>query len=131
MGKGVLCIMGLTGGSFEILAQTAGTFSTPTVRGVAFGGYDRQILHGDRLAELDARYSLRTESGHLIYVRASGRRHAAPSLFISCSAASLTPMIETGAPELRRMNCHAFIGSSRSEPNAQHTRIFAVDYSAS
>ena len=31
-------------------------------------------------AELDARYNLRTEGGHLIYVRVSGRRYATPEI---------------------------------------------------
>ena len=80
MGKGIRRIMHLTGGTFEIPGQTAGTFSTPAVRGVVVGGYDWQILHSDSLAELDARYNLRTDDGGLIYVHASGRRYASPEI---------------------------------------------------
>src|SRR6185437_16931776 len=78
MGKGVRRIQHLTGGSFEVPAQDGGTFSTPLVKGEVLGGYDWQILHSDRYAELDARYNLRTDDGHLVYVRASGRRYASP-----------------------------------------------------
>ena len=139
MGKGVRRIMNLTGGTFEIPEQTGGTFSTPAVKGIVLGGYDWQILHSDQLAELDARYNLRTEDGHLIYIRALGRRYASPEILQKLLRGepaqrgpnyygASTPIIETGAPHLRWMNHHAFIGNSRSEPNAQNLRIFAVDY---
>jgi hypothetical protein len=139
MGKGIRRIMHLTGGTFEIPAQTGGTFSTPAVRGVVLGGYDWQILHSDSLAELDVRSNLRTDAGHLIYVRASGRRYASPEILQKLLRGepaergpeyygTSTPIIETGAPELQWMNHHAFIGNSRSERNAQNLRVFAVDY---
>jgi hypothetical protein len=139
MGKGVRRVMHLTGGTFEIPAQRGGTFSTPAVKGAVLGGYDWQILHSERYAELDARYNLRSEDGHLIYVRASGRRYATPETLQKLMRGepaprgpdyygASTPLIETGKPELLWMNHHAFIGNARSEPNAQHLRIFAVDY---
>ena len=61
---------------FEIPAQKGGTFETPRVTGTVVGGFDWQILHSDRLASLDTRFQLRTDGGHLIYVRAEGRRYA-------------------------------------------------------
>jgi hypothetical protein len=139
IGKGIRRIMTLTGGTFEVPAQSGGTFSTPAVKGVVLGGYDWQVLHSDRLAELDARYNLRTEAGHLIYVRATGRRYASPEILRKLLRGepaargpdyygASTPVIETGAPELLWMNHHAFIGNSRSEPDAQHLRFFVVDY---
>ena len=139
MGKGIRRIMTLTGGSFEVLAQTGGTFSTPAVKGVVLGGYDWQILHSDRYAELDARYNLRTDDGHLIYVRASGRRYATPEVLQKLMRGepaqrgpdyygASTPIIETGAPDLLWMNHHAFIGNSRSEPGVQNLRFFVFDY---
>ena len=139
MGKGVRRIQHLTGGSFEIPAQKGGTFTTPAVRGAVLGGHDWQILHSDRLVELDARYNLRTEDGHLIYVRASGRRYASPENLQKLMRGepvergpdyygASTPIIETGAPDLLWMNHHAFIGNSRSEPGVQNLRFFVVDY---
>jgi hypothetical protein len=141
MGKGIRRIQTLTGGRFEIPAQTGATFATPLVRGVVLGGYDWQILHSDRLAELDARYNLRTDDGHLIYVRASGRRYASPENLQRLMRGepvvrgpdyygASTPLIETGAPDLLWMNHHAFIGNSRSEPGVQNLRFFVVDYGA-
>jgi hypothetical protein len=139
MGKGVRRVQMLTGGTFEVPAQTGGTFSTPSVKGIVLGGYDWQILHSDRYAELDARYNLRTDDGHLIYVRASGRRYASPEALQKLLRGepvprgpdyygASTPLIETGAPGLLWMNHHAFIGNSRSEPGVQNLRFFVVDY---
>lgn len=139
MGKGIRRIQTLTGGSFTIPAQTGGTFSTPRIDGIVLGGHDWQILHSDRYAELDARYNLRTDDGHLIYVRASGRRYATPDILQKLMRGEAvqrgpdyygasTPLIETGAPDLLWMNHHAFIGNSRSEPGVQNLRFFVVDY---
>ena len=139
MGKGIRRIMNLTGGTFEIPAQNAGTFETPYVRGVVLGGFDWQILHSETLAELDARYNLRTEDGHLIYVRVSGRRYGTPEVLQKLMRGepvtrgkdyygASTPLIETAAPGLEWMNHHAFVGNSRSEPAVQNLRMFAVDY---
>jgi hypothetical protein len=139
MGKGVRHVQTLTGGTFEVPAQTGGTFSTPSVKGIVLGGYDWQILHSDRYAELDARYNLRTDDGHLVYVRASGRRYASPEALQKLLRGepvsrgpdyygASTPLIETGVPELLWMNHHAFIGNSRSEPGVQNLRFFVVDY---
>jgi len=78
MGKGVRRIMNVTGGTFEIRAQKGVTFETPEVKGAVIGGFDWQILHSERLASLDTRFQLRSDDGHLIYVRAEGRRYASP-----------------------------------------------------
>ena len=138
-GKGTRRVMHLQGGTFDIPAQTGGTFATPAKRGIVLGGYDWQVLHSDRLAELDARYNLRTDDGHLIYVRARGRRYATPDILAKLLRGepakrgpnyygASTPLIETGDPDLLWMNYHAFVGNSRSEPDHQNLRIFAVDY---
>ena len=139
IGKGVRRVQTLTGGTFEVPAQTGGTFSTPSVKGIVLGGYDWQILHSDRYAELDARYNLRTDEGHLVYVRASGRRYGGeggggrvmggePEQSGHNYYGASTPIIEKGVPELAWMNHHAFIGNSRSEPGVQNLRFFVVDY---
>lgn len=139
MGKGIRRVQQLKGGRFEILAQRGGSFETPAKKGVVLGGYDWQILHGESLAELDARYNLRTDDGHLIYVRAAGRRYATPEILARLMRGepaqrgrdyygASTPLIETGDPDLLWMNHHAFVGNSRSEPGVQNIRFFVVDY---
>jgi len=66
VGKGVRRIVPITGGDF----------AGPGLRGtVLAGGADWQIIRGDGVAELEARYTLRTEDGALIYVRNHALRH--------------------------------------------------------
>ena len=138
MGRGVRRILPMLGGTFEIPAQKAGSFSTPQVQGTVVGGADWQVLHGDSYSELDARITLRTEGGHYLLLRASGRRYAPPDVikrllagdpvqrdeYYGCSAT----VIETSAPELKWMNYHQFIGNARTEGNVHHVRYFAIDY---
>jgi hypothetical protein len=138
MGRGVRRILPFLGGTFEIPAQKGGTFATPEVKGTIVGGADWQILHGESLSELDARITLRTESGHYIFIRASGRRYAPPDVlqrllagepvgrdeYYSCSST----VIETSVLGLQWMNHHQFIGNVRTERSVHHVRYFAIDY---
>src|SRR6185312_16552860 len=57
-------------GERRIVPITGGAFEGPGLRGrVLPGGADWQMIRPDHTAELDARYTLETESGGLIYVR--------------------------------------------------------------
>jgi hypothetical protein len=89
--------------------------------------------------ELDVRYNLRTDDGHLIYFRAAGRRYATPEVLQQIMRGEAarrgpdyygvsTPLIETGDPDLLWMNYHAFVGNSRSAPGVHNIKIFTVDY---
>jgi hypothetical protein len=63
-------------GGRRIVAITGGDFSGPQLRGeVLPGGADWQVLRSDGVAELEARYTLRTDDGALIYVRNQALRH--------------------------------------------------------
>jgi hypothetical protein len=63
-------------GGRRIVAITGGEFSGPNLRGAVLpGGADWQILRSDGVAELEARYTLRTDDGALIYVRNHALRH--------------------------------------------------------
>jgi hypothetical protein len=57
------------------------------------GGADWQIIRSDGVAELEARYTLRTEDGALIYVRNHALRHG-PAAVLAALAAG-----ETVAPD--------------------------------
>jgi len=138
MGKGLRRILPILGGTFHIPSQKGCTFETPEIKGVVVGGADWQILHSDSLAELDARITLRTDDGHYILLRASGRRYAPPDVlkrllagdpvgrneYYGCSST----VIETSAPGLEWMNYHQFIGNARTEKSVHHVRYFAIDY---
>lgn len=65
-GKGLRRAIPILGGSFE----------GPEIKGeVVPGGYDWQLLRNDNVAEIDARYLLKTNDGVLISIINKGLRH--------------------------------------------------------
>ncbi len=74
-------------GGRRIVPITGGEFTGPQIRGAVLpGGADWQVLRHDSVAELEARYTLRTDDGALIYVRNHALRHG-PSEIIAALAA--------------------------------------------
>ena len=66
---------------------TGGEFAGPQLRGkVLPGRADWQILRGDGVAELEARYTLRTDDGALIYVRNHALRHGPADVIAALTA---------------------------------------------
>ena len=63
-------------GRRRIIGITGGSFSGAKLSGrVLPGGADWQVIRADGVADLDARYTLETGDGALIYVRNRGYRH--------------------------------------------------------
>jgi len=74
-------------GGRRIVPITGGEFSGPELRGtVVPGGADWQVLRHDGVAELEARYTLRTDDGALIYVRNHALRHGPPEVIAALAA---------------------------------------------
>lgn len=74
-------------GGRRIVPITGGDFSGARMRGeVVPGGADWQVLRGDGVAELEARYTLRTDDGRLIYVRNLAVRHGPPEAMAALAA---------------------------------------------
>jgi Protein of unknown function (DUF3237) len=70
-----------TYGKRRIIPITGGTFEGPNIRGtVLAGGADWQTLRTDGTADLDTRYTLKTDDGTLIYIQNKGIRHAKPDV---------------------------------------------------
>ncbi len=68
-------------GERRIIPITGGRFEGPRLKGeVLPGGADWQVVRRDGSAHLDARYTLRTDDGALIYVRNVGVRHGPPDV---------------------------------------------------
>jgi hypothetical protein len=60
-----------------VVPITGGAFAGPRLSGVVLpGGEDWQLIRGDGVVEVDARYVLQTESGARIHVRNRGILHA-------------------------------------------------------
>ena len=74
-------------GRRRIVPIESGAFDGPLVRGsVIPGGADWQIVREDGVTELEARYTMQTDAGELIYVRNVGLRHAPPGILQKLSA---------------------------------------------
>ncbi|HEV3330959.1 MAG TPA: DUF3237 domain-containing protein [Bryobacteraceae bacterium] len=68
-------------GNRRIIQILGGSFEGPGLKGrILQGGADWQILRTDGAAELDARYTLQTDQGALIYVVNRGLRHGPPEV---------------------------------------------------
>jgi hypothetical protein len=65
----------------RIINITGGTFDGPNMKGtIVSGGADWQTIRTDGTADLDARYTLKTDDGALIYIQNRGIRHAKPEV---------------------------------------------------
>jgi hypothetical protein len=117
VGKGVRRIVPIIGGDF----------SGPRLRGeVLPGGADWQVLRSDGVAELEARYTLRTDDGALIYVRNHALRHGPRDVIAALSAgAPVDPstyyfrgatFFETGAAHYAWIAKHIVVCTGGREP---------------
>lgn len=102
-------------GERRIINITGGSFSGAKLSGeVLPGGADWQIVRADGAALLEARYTLRTDDGALIYVTNRGIRHGPPEVLARIAQGELvdpslyyfraTPSFETGAANYLWLN---------------------------
>lgn len=75
-----------TYGKRRIIPITGGTFEGPNLKGTILpGGADWQTVRADGSADLEARYTLKTDDGILIYIQNKGIRHAKPEVLARLS----------------------------------------------
>ena len=124
-------------GRRRIINITGGTFRGERLSGkVLPGGADWQVIRGDGVADLDARYTLETSDGALIYVRNHGYRHGPaevlkklaagedvdPSLYYMRTA----PLFETGDPRYAWLNRLICVGTGVRKKSSVHLEVFEV-----
>ena len=121
----------------RIIDITGGTFEGPGLKGTVLpGGADWQLIRGDGFTEIDARYTLRTEDGDLIYVSNIGIRHAAPEVMRRLNAGEVVdpseiyfravPTFETSAPEHAWLMRSIFVATGERYPNGVIIRFWRV-----
>ena len=102
-------------GERRIIHIRGGAFSGPRLFGrVLPGGADWQIIRGDGIVEVEARYTLKTHDGALIYVCNWGLRHGPEEVMKRLVSGEevdpseyyfrTTPIFETGAPGYKWLN---------------------------
>ena len=100
------------------------------------GGADFQLIVNERMAELDARYTIETAGGDLIFVQNHAVRTAAPevmaklvrgepvppeSVYFRC-----TPSFETASASLAWITERLFVGTGARHPDKVVMRFFEV-----
>lgn len=100
------------------------------------GGADFQLIVGERMARLEARYVLETEAGDRIYVHNDAVRTAAPEVMArlvrgepvdpSLVYFRCAPRFEASAPSLAWMMERVFLGTGLRRPNDVVMRFFEV-----
>ena len=100
------------------------------------GGADFQLIVNERMAELDARYTLELDSGELIYVQNRAVRAGAPEdmqrlargepvdpslIYFRCS-----PSFETAAPRFAWLSERIFVGTGMRLPSQVRMRFFVA-----
>jgi hypothetical protein len=123
-------------GRRRIIGITGGSFSGRLSGRVLPGGADWQIVRADGTADLDARYTLETSDGALIYVNNRGYRHGPkdviarlvkgedldPALYYMRT----TPWFETSAPAYDWLNRIVCVGTGARRPAGVELELFEV-----
>jgi hypothetical protein len=124
-------------GRRRIIAITGGRFSGERLSGrVLGGGADWQVIRADGVADLDARYTLQTHDGALIYVTNRGYRHGPaavmqrlaageevdPSLYYMRTA----PRFETGDARYAWLNRVICVASGARRAAAVELEVFEI-----
>jgi hypothetical protein len=124
-------------GRRRIIGITGGRFSGAKLCGrVLPGGADWQVIRADGVADLDARYTLETGDGALIYVRNRGYRHG-PSNILEKLAADeavdpslyymrTTPLFETGDARYDWLNRMICVATGARRAAAVELEVFSV-----
>jgi hypothetical protein len=108
-------------GRRRIVPLTGGTFAGPELNGTLLPGAsaDWQIVLPDGTALGDIRLTLRTDRGHLLYVRSQGVRHGSAEVLARLSRGEAvdaseyvfrtSTQIETAAPDFDWLNKGVFV----------------------
>jgi Protein of unknown function (DUF3237) len=124
-------------GRRRIIPITGGEVSGARLSGrVLPGGADWQIVRPDGVAYLDARYTIETHDGALVYVRNLGYRHGPPEVVARLAAGEAvdpalyymrtTPWFETGDGRYAWLNRTVCVGNGERLADAVRIDFYAV-----
>ena len=124
-------------GERRIINIKGGVFSGPILSGrVLPGGADWQIVRYDGITEVEARYTLETYDGALIYVSNGGLRHGPKEVMERLASGEevnaaeyyfrTTPIFETGAPGYSWLNGLVSIAAGQRRANEVIITVYEV-----
>jgi hypothetical protein len=125
------------GGLRRIVPILGGVADGPGLCGeVLPGGADFQLIRPDGVAEIEARYTLRTREGALVHVVNRGLRHAAPEDMARLLRGEAVPpervyfrtapIFETAAPDLAWLHRRLFVAIGERRPDRVLLDVFAL-----
>jgi len=124
-------------GRRRIIGITGGRFSGERLSGrVLPGGADWQVIRADGVANLDARYTLETHDGALIYVTNRGYRHGPPAVMQRLATGEevdpalyymrTTPLFETGDTRYAWLNRMICVATGARRAAAVELEVFEI-----
>lgn len=124
-------------GRRRIIGITGGRFSGERLSGrVLPGGADWQVIRADGVADLDARYTLETNDGALIYVRNRGYRHGPAEVLRRLAAGEnvdpslyymrTTPRFETGDARYAWLNRIICVATGARKAASVELEVFEI-----
>jgi hypothetical protein len=124
-------------GRRRVIPITGGRFAGERLSGrVLPGGADWQVIRADGVADLDARYTLETGDGALIYVHNKGYRHGPEDVIRRLAAGETvdpshyymrtTPWFETGDGRYAWLNRIVCVGTGARRPAAVELEVFEI-----
>jgi len=124
-------------GRRRIIGISGGKFTGARLSGrVLPGGADWQVIRADGVAYLDARYTLETDDGALIYVNNKGYRHGPKEVIERVARGEevdpglyymrATPWFETSAPQYAWLNRTICVATGARRPAAVELDFFEV-----
>jgi hypothetical protein len=124
-------------GRRRIIGITGGTFSGARLSGrILAGGADWQVIRADGTAYLDARYTLETADGALVYVSNQGYRHGPKAVIDRLARGEdvdpalyymrTTPWFETSAPAYAWLNRAVCVGTGARRAQAVELDFYEV-----
>jgi hypothetical protein len=128
----------LPSGTRRIIDILGGTVEGPNISGtIRPGGADWQMIRReDGFTDVDARYTIETDSGSIIYVQNIGIRHAPADVMRRLNAGEevdqseiyfrAVPKFETGDPELEWLMRSIFVCTGERYPNGVIIRFFRL-----
>ena len=124
-------------GGRRFVAITGGRVSGRKLSGhILPGGADWQVVRGDGVADISARYAIETAAGATVLVASDGLRHGPPDVIERLSRGeSVDPALyyfrtamrfETADPSLGWLNCILAIAFGRRGALSVHLDVFEV-----
>ena len=124
-------------GRRRIIPITGGRISGERLSGrVLPGGADWQVVRADGVADLDARYTIETTDGALVYVANRGVRHGPPEVLRKLAAGEpvdpalyymrTTPWFETGDARYAWLNRIVCVATGARRAAAVELEVFEV-----